>query len=208
MAQGTAEEISKVDKSITGQYLSGKKQITVPKHRRKLTGKYLEVKKATEHNLKNVSVKFPLGQFVCVTGVSGSGKSTLVNDVLYQNIYKTLNNSNIKAGKLGALTLGKCAYKIKGDKGRLQGGTGKFGFLQAKYKEPQKIKSYDFSKYSNGATSSEDSDMQKKKFDFKNVDFMDENDEFNPVQTDITDSKYLFDNQDAIIVNFKRPNNN
>lgn len=116
---------------------------------------------------------------------------------------------NIKAGKLGALTLGKCAYKIKGVKGRLQGGTGKFEFLQAKYKEPQKIKNYDFSKYTNGATSLEDNDMPKKKFDFKNVDFMDENDEFNPVQTDITDSKYLFDNQDAIVVNFKkgRPNN-
>jgi len=99
MAQGTAEEIAKVEKSITGQYLSGKKQITVPKHRRKLTGKYLEVKKATEHNLKNVSVKFPLSQFICVTGVSGSGKSTLVNDVLYKNIYKTLNNSTIKSGK-------------------------------------------------------------------------------------------------------------
>ncbi len=99
MAQGTAEEIAKVEKSITGQYLSGKKQITVPKHRRKLTGKYLEVKKATEHNLKNLSVKFPLGQFICVTGVSGSGKSTLVNDVLYKNIYKTLNNSTIKSGK-------------------------------------------------------------------------------------------------------------
>ena len=99
MAQGTAEEIAKVDTSITGQYLSGKKQIVVPKHRRKLTGKYLEVVKTNEHNLKNISVKFPLSQFICVTGVSGSGKSTLVNDVLYQNIYKTLNKSNMKTGK-------------------------------------------------------------------------------------------------------------
>lgn len=98
MAQGTAEEIAKVEKSITGQYLSGRKQITVPKHRRKLTGKYLEVVKATEHNLKNISVKFPLSQFICVTGVSGSGKSTLVNDVLYKNIYKILNKSTIKTG--------------------------------------------------------------------------------------------------------------
>lgn len=113
--------------------------------------------------------------------------------------------SNIRAGKLGALPLGKCGYKIKGDKGRLQGGTGKFEFLQSKYKEPQKIKSYDFSKYSKGnAITEEDTNDSKKKFDLKNLNFMDENDEFNPVQTDITDSKYLFDNEDAIIVNFKK----
>ena len=99
MAQGTAEEISKIDKSITGQYLSGRKQITVPKHRRKLTGKYIEIAKASEHNLKDISVKIPLGQFVCVTGVSGSGKSTLVNEVLYKNINKVLNKSNEKTGK-------------------------------------------------------------------------------------------------------------
>ena len=99
MAQGTAEEISKVKDSITGQYLSGRKQIKVPKHRRKLTGKYLEIVKATEHNLKNISVKIPLGQFVCVTGVSGSGKSTLVNEVLFKNVNKILNKSNDRAGK-------------------------------------------------------------------------------------------------------------
>lgn len=99
MAQGTAEEISKVKDSITGQYLSGRKQIKVPKHRRKLTGKYLEIVKATEHNLKKISVKIPLGQFVCVTGVSGSGKSTLVNEVLFKNVNKILNKSNDRAGK-------------------------------------------------------------------------------------------------------------
>ncbi len=99
MAQGTADEISKVEKSITGQYLSGKKQIQVPKHRRHLNGKYIEVVGAIEHNLKNISVKIPLSQFVCITGVSGSGKSTLVNEVLYKNVNKELNGSNDKVGK-------------------------------------------------------------------------------------------------------------
>ena len=99
IAQGTAEEIKLIPESITGQYLSGKKQITVPKKRRKSNGKSIEVKGATEHNLKNVNVKFPLGQFVCVTGVSGSGKSTLVNEILYKTIAKELYGSNEKPGK-------------------------------------------------------------------------------------------------------------
>lgn len=118
--------------------------------------------------------------------------------------------SNIKAGKLHALTLTKCAYKIIGNKGILQGGTGKFEFLQSKYKEPQKIKNYDFSKYSNGmATVTEnDNNTDKKKFDFKNIDFKDERNEFNPIQTDMTDSKYLFDNDNAIIVNLKKGKSN
>ena len=100
MAQGTAEEIKKVENSITGQYLSGRKKIPVPKKRRKtVKGKSIEVKGATEHNLKNISVKFPLGVFNCVTGVSGSGKSTLVNEILYKTITKQLNGSNEKTGK-------------------------------------------------------------------------------------------------------------
>ena len=103
LAQGTAEEIAKSDNSITGKYLSGRMQIVVPKKRRNLTGKYLEIVGATEHNLKNVTVKFPLGNFICVTGVSGSGKSTLINDVLYKNIYKELNNSTMKVGKCKAI---------------------------------------------------------------------------------------------------------
>ena len=100
MAQGTAEEIKKVDNSITGQYLSGRKKIPVPEKRRKtVRGKAIEVVGATEHNLKNISVKFPLGVFNCVTGVSGSGKSTLVNEILYKTIAKQLNGSNEKPGK-------------------------------------------------------------------------------------------------------------
>ena len=98
MAQGTAEEIAKVPDSITGQYLSGRKQIPVPKKRRKSNGKSIEVVGAKEHNLKNISVKFPLGEFICVTGVSGSGKSTLINEVLYKNINRVLNKSNEKVG--------------------------------------------------------------------------------------------------------------
>ena len=99
MAQGTAEEVKLVPNSITGQYLSGRKQILVPKKRRKSNGKSIEVKGATEHNLKNINVKFPLGQFICVTGVSGSGKSTLVNEILYKTIARDLNGSNEKPGK-------------------------------------------------------------------------------------------------------------
>ena len=71
----------------------------MPKKRRKSNGKALEVKGAIENNLKNINVKFPLGQFICVTGVSGSGKSTLVNEVLYKTISKELNGSNVKPGK-------------------------------------------------------------------------------------------------------------
>ena len=99
IAQGTAEEIKKVSESITGQYLSGKKKIGVPEKRRKSNGKSIEIISATEHNLKNVNVKFPLGVFTCVTGVSGSGKSTLVNEILYKNIAQKINKSNEKPGK-------------------------------------------------------------------------------------------------------------
>lgn len=104
MAQGTAEEVKLVSDSVTGQYLSGRKQIKVPAKRRKSNGRSIEVKGATEHNLKNVNVKFPLGQFICVTGVSGSGKSTLVNEVLYKSIAKELNGSNEKPGKCKEIT--------------------------------------------------------------------------------------------------------
>ena len=99
IAQGTVEEIKQVPESITGQYLSGRKQILVPKKRRKSNGKAIEVKGAIEHNLKNVNVKFPLGQFICVTGVSGSGKSTLVNEILYRTAANVIYGSNERPGK-------------------------------------------------------------------------------------------------------------
>ena len=99
IAQGTAEKIKLVSESITGQYLSGRKKIDVPKKRRKSNGKAIEILGATEHNLKQLNVKIPLGVFTCVTGVSGSGKSTLVNEVLYKHISRQLNGSNEKPGK-------------------------------------------------------------------------------------------------------------
>ncbi len=99
MAQGTAEEIKEVPNSITGQYLSGRKKIAVPKKRRKSNGRNIEIVNAVENNLKNVNLKIPLGVFNCVTGVSGSGKSTLVNEVLYKYIAREINGSNEKPGK-------------------------------------------------------------------------------------------------------------
>ena len=100
IAQGSAEEIKKVKNSITGAYLSGRKKIEVPKTRRKPEkDKNIEIVGATENNLKNISVKFPLGIFNCVTGVSGSGKSTLINEILYKTIARDLNGANEKPGK-------------------------------------------------------------------------------------------------------------
>ena len=93
VASGTPEEVMANPNSITGQYLSGKLKIEVPKERRKLDGRYLEVIGASQNNLKNVKVKFPLGVITVVTGVSGSGKSSLVNEVLFKNAYVKLYKS-------------------------------------------------------------------------------------------------------------------
>ncbi len=99
IAKGTPEEIMKNKNSVTGQYLSGAKQIKVPSKRRKGTGKSLSIIGAREHNLKNVSVDIPLGKFIAVSGVSGSGKSTLINTILVRKISQTLYRSKAMPGK-------------------------------------------------------------------------------------------------------------
>ncbi|MCI8614698.1 MAG: excinuclease ABC subunit UvrA [Lachnospiraceae bacterium] len=98
VAQGTAREIMEVEESITGQYLSGRKQVPVPEARRKPKG-WLTVTGARENNLKNISVKIPLGILTCVTGVSGSGKSSLVNEILYKRLARDLNRARTIPGK-------------------------------------------------------------------------------------------------------------
>lgn len=103
-AAGTVEEIKQNPNSLTGQYLSGAKSIEVPKHRRRINMKNaIEVVNAYENNLKHLNVKFPLGAFVCVTGVSGSGKSTLVIDTLFKGIYNQLNRDSINVKKVDDL---------------------------------------------------------------------------------------------------------
>jgi len=99
IAAGTPEEVMKNPNSLTGRYLAGIEKIEVPKKRRKGNGKFLEVIKAEENNLKKINVKFPLGKFICVTGVSGSGKSTLVNEILYKSVAQNLYRSKEIPGK-------------------------------------------------------------------------------------------------------------
>lgn len=98
VAQGTLAEIKANPKSITGRYLSGQQKIEVPSERRQPNGKWLVVKGAKENNLKNITVKIPLGVFTCVTGVSGSGKSTLVNEIIYKGLASRLNGARLRPG--------------------------------------------------------------------------------------------------------------
>ena len=98
VAQGTAEEIMKVEESITGAYLSGRVKIPVPEKRAEPNG-WIKVVGAAENNLKNIDVEFPLGVMTCVTGVSGSGKSSLVNEILYKSMARKLNHARVIPGK-------------------------------------------------------------------------------------------------------------
>lgn len=103
VAQGTAEEIMEVKESITGAYLSHRREIEIPKERREYTGDSITIHGARENNLKSIDVEIPLGQFVVVTGVSGSGKSSLVNEILYKSLAQKLNNSKIKPGNFQSI---------------------------------------------------------------------------------------------------------
>ena len=96
---GTIDDIKSCEKSITGQYMTGKKKVPVPEKRRSGNGKKLKIIGACENNLKNIDVEIPLGEFVCVTGVSGSGKSSLINEILYKSLSHTINQSKAKPGK-------------------------------------------------------------------------------------------------------------
>lgn len=100
---GNVEGLLKCKKSITGQYLSGKKKIEVPAERRKGNGNSLVIRNASENNLKNIDVEIPLGEFVCVTGVSGSGKSSLINEILYKKLANELNNAKKAVGKVDGI---------------------------------------------------------------------------------------------------------
>ncbi|MCR5706951.1 MAG: excinuclease ABC subunit UvrA [Ruminococcus sp.] len=100
---GTVDKLLKCKASITGQYLSGRKVIPLPKKRREGSGKFLTIHGATEHNLKNIDVTIPLGKLVCVTGVSGSGKSSLVNEVIYKHLAAKLNRARIRSGSFASM---------------------------------------------------------------------------------------------------------
>jgi len=103
VCSGTLKDIKKCENSLTGKYLSGEKKIPLPAARRNGNGRFIIIKGAREHNLKNIDVEIPLGKFVAVTGVSGSGKSTLINEILYPSLSSLLMRSNEKAGRHDAI---------------------------------------------------------------------------------------------------------
>ena len=156
---GTVEDIKKCERSLTGQYLSGKKKIEVPEKRRKGNGKFLEIKGARQNNLKNIDVKIPLGELVVVTGVSGSGKSSLINEILYKKLATELNNAKKFAGKhdeiLGLENLDKVIDIDQSPIGRTPRSntatyTGVFNDIRALFASTQdaKAKGYDQGRFS------------------------------------------------------------
>ena len=96
---GPPKDIEQCEESLTGLYLSGKRKVEIPRHRREGNGRFLEIRGAAQNNLKNLNVKIPLGEFVCVTGVSGSGKSSLINEILYKKLAADLNRAHAHPGK-------------------------------------------------------------------------------------------------------------
>ena len=156
---GTVEDIKKCERSLTGQYLSGKKKIEVPEKRRQGNGKFLEIKGAKQNNLKNIDVKIPLGELVVVTGVSGSGKSSLINEILYKKLATELNNAKKFAGKhdeiLGLENLDKVIDIDQSPIGRTPRSntatyTGVFNDIRALFASTQdaKAKGYDQGRFS------------------------------------------------------------
>ena len=159
VAEGTPKEVMNNDKSITGRYLSGKEKIDTPQKRRKGNGNYIEIKGASENNLKNINVKFPLGKFICVTGVSGSGKSSLVTEILYKTLSSTLYRSKDKPGKckeiIGLENIDKVVNITQDPIGRTPRSnpatyTGVFDLIRNVFVElkESKIRGYDKSRFS------------------------------------------------------------
>ena len=159
VAQGSIEDIKKAKDSITGQYLSGKKEIKVPDMRRPGNGNEIEIIGATEHNLQNIDVKIPLGTFTCVTGVSGSGKSSLINEILYKAASQYFYKSKDKPGKhkkiLGLDNIDKVIDIDQSPIGRTPRSnpatyTGVFTHIRALFAETQdaKVRGYDQGRFS------------------------------------------------------------
>ncbi len=155
VAYGTPEEVMKCENSITGQYLSGKKCIEVPKTRRKGNKKFLKIRGAKEHNLKNIDVDIPLGTLTCITGVSGSGKSTLINEILCKTVSNKLYNSKNKPGNhdkiLGIENLDKLVAISQNPIGRTPRSnpatyTGVFDDIRSVFTTTKEAKMYGFEK--------------------------------------------------------------
>lgn len=155
IAAGTPEEVMRNENSITGQYLSGKKRIEVPKDRRKGTKKYLKIRGAEENNLKNIDVDIPLGTLTCITGVSGSGKSSLINEILVKKVSQELYKTKDKPGKhkkiLGIENLDKIVAISQNPIGRTPRSnpatyTGVFDDIRTLFTTTKEAKMYGFEK--------------------------------------------------------------